>query len=127
MSRADEARAFHYAVYEAVQLIPEGRVTTYGHIAKLIYRPRNSRQVGQALKFLPSEDNNENDYPFNNENVPWWRVISSAGVISPRLESQMISQRNRLEAEGVAIDEGNGKIRLSEYGWFPETEFDDYS
>jgi len=36
MTRTDEAEAFFRAVYSAVQEIPFGKVTSYGHIAKLI-------------------------------------------------------------------------------------------
>jgi methylated-DNA-protein-cysteine methyltransferase-like protein len=36
MPRSDEAQAFFHAVYRAVQEIPQGKVTTYGHIAKLV-------------------------------------------------------------------------------------------
>jgi methylated-DNA-protein-cysteine methyltransferase-like protein len=36
MPRTDEAEAFFYAVYSAVQEIPYGKVTSYGHIAKLV-------------------------------------------------------------------------------------------
>ena len=36
MARSDEAQAFFDAVYAAIQEIPHGRVTTYGHIAALI-------------------------------------------------------------------------------------------
>jgi methylated-DNA-protein-cysteine methyltransferase-like protein len=36
MARSDEAEAFFHAVYCAVQEIPHGRVTTYGHIAMLV-------------------------------------------------------------------------------------------
>ncbi len=36
MPRTDEAEAFFSAVYAAVQEIPLGKVTSYGHIAKLI-------------------------------------------------------------------------------------------
>jgi hypothetical protein len=36
MPRTDEAEAFFYAVYSAIQEIPPGKVTTYGHIAKLV-------------------------------------------------------------------------------------------
>lgn len=37
MPRTDEASAFFFAVYSAVQEIPYGKVTSYGHIAKLIH------------------------------------------------------------------------------------------
>lgn len=36
MPRSDEAAAFFHAVYTAVQEIPHGKVTSYGHIAKLV-------------------------------------------------------------------------------------------
>lgn len=36
MARSDEAQAFFHAVYRAVQEIPPGRVTSYGHIARLV-------------------------------------------------------------------------------------------
>lgn len=36
MPRTDEAEAFFYAVYTAIQEIPHGKVTSYGHIARLI-------------------------------------------------------------------------------------------
>jgi methylated-DNA-protein-cysteine methyltransferase-like protein len=36
MSRSEEAEAWANAVYAAVQEIPRGKVTTYGHIALLL-------------------------------------------------------------------------------------------
>lgn len=36
MPRTDEAAAFFHAVYSAIQEIPYGKVTSYGHIAMLI-------------------------------------------------------------------------------------------
>lgn len=36
MPRSDEAQAFFFAVYSAVQEIPHGKVTSYGHIARLV-------------------------------------------------------------------------------------------
>ena len=38
MPRSEEAAAWFAAVYEAVQEIPPGRVTSYGHIASLLGR-----------------------------------------------------------------------------------------
>jgi methylated-DNA-protein-cysteine methyltransferase related protein len=36
MPRSEEAASFFHAVYNAVQEIPHGKVTTYGHIAALV-------------------------------------------------------------------------------------------
>lgn len=102
MPRTDEAEAFFYAVYSAVQEIPYGKVTSYGHIAKLVgtrmcyiqsYQiidnlywiindviAQRPRQVGVCLKHLSSDPASR----FNNNNVPWQRVINSKGIISPR-------------------------------------------
>ena len=38
MARSDEAQWWFHAVYEAVQEIPPGTVTSYGHIARLLGR-----------------------------------------------------------------------------------------
>ncbi|ROV97417.1 hypothetical protein VMCG_06935 [Cytospora schulzeri] len=48
MPRSDEAAAFFHAVYTAVQEIPHGKVTSYGHIAKLI----GTRPQDQAASLL---------------------------------------------------------------------------
>src|SRR5204863_9094261 len=99
MPRTDEAEAFFHAVYSAVQEIPYGKVTSYGHIAKLVGTRTYSemlvvsrwpllndptaqrpRQVGVCLKHLPANLASM----FNSSTVPWQRVINSKGIISPR-------------------------------------------
>ncbi|KAJ4321162.1 Alkyltransferase-like protein 1 [Fusarium piperis] len=94
MARSDEAAAFFHAVYSAVQEIPHGRVTTYGHIAMLVGTPQRPRQVGICLKHLPSNT----DERFNHENVPWQRVINAKGMISPSpgLNPKVLVHRPRL-------------------------------
>ncbi|KAH7906724.1 DNA binding methylated-DNA-cysteine S-methyltransferase [Hygrophoropsis aurantiaca] len=106
---------FHAAVYHVIRQIPHQKVTSYSHIAKLIGMPRHSRHVGQALKFL-----SPNAMP----PVPWYRVISAAGVISSRGPGTNGAERQReaLEAEGVEVTEGrNGDLRVNfgTWGWFP--------
>ena len=39
-----------YLIYSLIEEIPEGRVATYGQIAKLIGKENHSRFVGRALK-----------------------------------------------------------------------------
>ncbi|OLN92094.1 Alkyltransferase-like protein 1 [Colletotrichum chlorophyti] len=120
MPRSDEAEAFFYAVYMAVQEIPYGKVTTYGHIAKLIGTPERPRQVGICLKHLPADPTSR----FNTDNVPWQRVINAKGTVSPR--SQPSGARNQaaaLEAEDVQVSEtamGEFQVDFKLYGWFPE-------
>ncbi|KAI0025206.1 DNA binding methylated-DNA--cysteine S-methyltransferase [Xylariomycetidae sp. FL0641] len=120
MPRSDEASAFFFGVYNAVCEIPPGKVTTYGHIAKLIGTPKRPRQVGVCLKHLSHDP----EARFNNENVPWQRVINAKGTVSPR--SQPSGARNQaaaLRAEGVTVTRGAlGELMVdfSQYGWFPE-------
>jgi methylated-DNA-[protein]-cysteine S-methyltransferase len=57
-------------VYDILIQIPEGKVTTYGDIAKALGHPRASRQVGRIL--------NKNPTPIL---VPCHRVIMSDGSI----------------------------------------------
>ncbi|RYP36705.1 hypothetical protein DL767_003267 [Monosporascus sp. MG133] len=120
MPRSDEAEAFFYAVYSAVREIPYGKVTTYGHIAKLVGTPQRPRQVGICLKHLPEDP----DARYNHDNVPWQRVINSKGIISPR--SQPSGARNQaaaLQAEGVEVTTGalgELSVDFAEFGWFPE-------
>jgi hypothetical protein len=47
MARSDEAEAFFHAVYNAIQEIPHGKVTSYAHIARLI----GTRKLDLLLPF----------------------------------------------------------------------------
>lgn len=115
-AQSDESKAFQLAVYETTKLIPLSRVTTYGHIAKLLNKPGNSRQVGQCLKQLHLRPKKEE---YGAESVPWWRVINSQGKISERGIAEMSRQREKLREEAVLVNDSYG-VRLAEYGWFPE-------
>ncbi|KAI0324396.1 MGMT family protein [Cubamyces sp. BRFM 1775] len=106
---------FHAAVYTVVRQIPPQRVTSYGHVAKLIGMPNHSRHVGQALKFVS---------PDVQPPIPWHRVLSSSGAISSRGPGTdgAARQRDALIAEGVEVEttrSGELKVNLREYGWFP--------
>jgi len=119
MARTDEAEAFFHAVYGAIQEIPYGKVTTYGHIAQLVGMPQRPRQVGVCLKHLPLDTSMK----FNNGNVPWQRVINSRGIISPRGHpSGAANHAQALRAEGVTVrrnNMGEFMVDLGEVGWFP--------
>ncbi|KAE8452873.1 hypothetical protein EG329_013145 [Mollisiaceae sp. DMI_Dod_QoI] len=118
MPRTDEAEAFFYAVYSAIQEIPYGKVTSYGHIARLIGTPQRPRQVGICLKHLSTDPTAS----FHQNNVPWQRVINSAGKISPRHPSGAATQAQALRGEGVIVNTtslGEYTVSLAEYGWFP--------
>ena len=94
---------FRAAVYALVRRVPRGHVVTYGQVAALLRRPRSARAVGGAMARCP-------------EDVPWHRVVNSQGRISRRrVESGMLTQRIRLEQEGVRLR--RGRVVLKHYRW----------
>jgi len=95
--------SFARRVWRFVRRIPRGRVVTYGQIAERLGRPRGARVVGHAMRECPHD-------------LPWHRVVNAAGGISPRARmSGMITQRLRLEAEGIRLR--GGRVPLTRYRW----------
>lgn len=98
---------------------------TTGHIALLLGKPQNSRQVGSAMKncrviieLLNLEAGPEEQIDVGT--LPWWRVVLSAGKISPRENSSSeYLQAEKLKQEGVAVLKGH-LVDIDEYGWFPD-------
>ena len=94
-------------IYEVVRRIPRGRVATYGQVAELAGMPGHARQVGYALHALPESTA-----------VPWHRVLNARGTLSLRRSAGQITQRIRLEREGVRFDAG-GRLQLERLRWRP--------
>lgn len=96
-------------VLDVVRKIPPGTVATYGQVAALVGRPRNSRQVGKILGGLRPKDK-----------VPWHRVVNAQGKISERGEARGTEslQRRLLETEGIKFSKA-GRIRMEDYAWDP--------
>jgi methylated-DNA-protein-cysteine methyltransferase related protein len=87
-----------------IKNIPNGKVMTYGQIARLAGSPRGARQVVRILHSLSRK-----------HNLPWHRVINSKGEISFKDEEQ----RLLLECEGIEISK-KGFILLERYLYQPE-------
>ena len=86
-----------YEILSVVEEIPDGRVATYGQIARLIGRDKNARLVGKVL----SMSEYYGEYPCH-------RVVNHAGRLVPGWPEQ----RRLLEAEGVAMkDERHVALR----------------
>ncbi|KAF2852787.1 hypothetical protein T440DRAFT_466364 [Plenodomus tracheiphilus IPT5] len=122
---SEEAWLWYTTVYEAIQEIPHGKVTSYGHIARLVGKPERPRHVGVCLKNLPSPsaDSSKSSPRFHSGNVPWQRVINAKGGISPRGPGASDQQAVLLRREGVEVSQdamGQYSIDLAEYGWFPD-------
>ena len=103
--RIAAGQKFRAAVYALVRRVPRGAVVTYGQVAAMLRRPRSARAVGGAMRQCP-------------ESVPWHRVVNSQGRISRRrVSSGMLTQRIRLEQEGVKCR--GGRVPLRTYQWHP--------
>ncbi len=80
-------------IYEAVKLIPEGQVATYGQVAEAAGSRRLSRVVGYALHVNPEPGV-----------IPCHRVVMRDGAVSPAFAFGGAGrQKELLEAEGVAF------------------------
>ena len=90
-----------YGILSVVEEIPEGKVATYGQIAKLIGRERNARMVGKVL----SISEYYGKYPCH-------RVVNHAGRTAPGF----LQQRDLLEGEGVTFLP-NGNVDLKRHLW----------
>ena len=95
-------------VYEIVNIIPVGRVMTYGQIAEILGAGYTPRTVGFVM------------HAADTENVPWQRVINSQGACSTgRMTVPVNLQQSILEAEGVSFND-KGRCDLNVYRWSPE-------
>ena len=86
------------AVFDAVDTIPPGRVSTYGAIGRLI--GIGPRRVARALS------------SGGGGAVPWYRVVRADGSVA---EPVRVEQLARLAAEGIPMR--NGRVDLSAVGW----------
>ena len=99
---------FFLDVVEVVKLIPKGRVTTYGRIAKYLGSVKSSRSVGWALNNIKLDDT-----------IPAHRVVNRNGLLTGRSHFPKPDfMKNKLMAEGVLIDD-NCVVNLNKYIWDP--------
>ena len=95
---------FFKAVYAAVARIPEGRVVSYGDIAKMIGYPGRARYVGYAMRACPDD-------------LPWHRVVRADGSIAGGGYAPI--RRMLLEREGIPFLE-DGRVDMDRCRLRPE-------
>jgi methylated-DNA-protein-cysteine methyltransferase-like protein len=84
---------FFQAVFEIVQLIPHGRVTSYGAIAKCLGTAKSSRMVGWAM-------NASHSIP----GIPAHRVVNRNGLLTGKAHfSEPNEMEARLKKEGIEV------------------------
>ncbi len=86
--------SFFQKVYEVTKMIPEGRVTTYGAIARYLGAPGSARMVGWALNNCHSLD----DF------IPAHRVVNRNGFLTGKhhFHGPEVMQE-LMESEGIQV------------------------
>ena len=90
-------------IYEVVQQVPAGVVSTYGDIAAIIGGGIDAWTIGQALNQIPKQEA---------EAVPWQRIVNAQGGIS----TKGLLQRKLLQDEGILFDDRD-RIDLRRFRW----------
>ena len=94
---------FYQQVYNIVAQVPQGKVVSYGQIARMLGRPRAAREVGRAMRLCP-------------DGLPWQRVVMQDGAIAGGGFAQL--RRAMLEAEGVGFLP-DGRVEMNISRWDP--------
>lgn len=98
---------FFQQVYELVRQIPEGRVASYGQIARMLGKPRGARFVGFAMHSSPGMS----------AGVPCHRVVFKDGSLCEGFVfGGPDEQRRMLEEEGVRFLP-DGRVDMARFDW----------
>lgn len=103
---------FFEQIYEVVKLIPRGRVTSYGAIAKFLSAAKSSRVVGYAMNACHAYD----------QTIPAHRVVNRNGLLTGKMHfSTPTKMEELLASEGVVV-EGDQIKSFSDVYWDPSEE-----
>lgn len=107
-----ETFTFYENVYEVARLIPKGRVTSYGAIAKYLGAARSSRLVGYAMNGAHTQ----------NPPIPAQRVVNRNGLLTGKHHFETpFKMQELLEAEGVKV-ENDQVVDFKNLFWDPAKE-----
>lgn len=113
MKLSDKSKDFFEQVYQVCQLIPEGRVTSYGAIAKYLGAARSSRMVGWAM-----------NASHRKQGVPAHRVVNRQGLLTGKHHFQSpTAMQQLLEREGIRV-ENDKVVDFKTLFWDPSIELE---
>ena len=113
MKLSEKNKDFFQHVHEVAKLIPEGRVTNYGSIAKYLGAARSSRMVGWAMNAA-----------HGNSEIPAHRVVNRLGMLSGKMHFETpTTMEERLTEEGIMIKEDK-IVNFKEIFWDPNLELE---
>jgi methylated-DNA-protein-cysteine methyltransferase-like protein len=108
---AEQQYKFFEDVWEVVRLIPRGRVTSYGAIARYLGTAKSSRMVGYAMNAAHAL-----------HDVPAHRVVNRAGVLTGKRHFATLTRMQELlEQEGVKVKDDQ-IIHFEKHFWDPMLE-----
>ena len=90
----DNKDGFFQRVYEVAKLIPAGRVTSYGAIARYLGAAQSARMVGWAMNASHGDDS-----------IPAHRVVNRKGILTGKHHFGLNPMEALLKQEGVNIVE----------------------
>jgi len=103
---------FFSRVYEVARLIPYGRVTSYGAIARYLGTAGSSRMVGWAM----------NNTHHLSEYVPAHRVVNRNGLLTGKHHFPGTDMmKELLQSEGIPVEDDR-IIDFERYFWDPNRE-----
>ncbi|MFN4976324.1 MAG: MGMT family protein [Bacteroidota bacterium] len=107
-------RNFFEDVFEVVRLIPKGRVTNYGSIAKYLGSGLSSRMVGWAMNASHQAT----------PKVPAQRVVNRNGMLTGKFHFQTpTTMQELLEKEGVQV-KNDKVVNFKDIFWDPNKELE---
>lgn len=103
---------FYERVYDLVRQIPEGRVTSYGAVARVLGSTGSARMVGYALRHSFSAT----------PPVPAHRVVNRVGLLSGKAAfGSPTMMEQLLENEGVKVEDDK-VVNFDNLFWEPDYE-----
>lgn len=100
---------FFDSVYQVVRLIPEGRVTSYGAIAKYLGSPQSSRIVGYAMNASHAQK----------KYVPAHRVLNRQGILTGKHHFETpYKMQELLEKENIKV-KNDKVVNFEKLFWDP--------
>lgn len=105
----NKSENFFEMVYQVVEQIPYGKVTSYGAIAEFLGSKSASRMVGWAMNNAHSLD----------APIPAHRVVNRQGLLTGKMHFKGQSMQARLEAEGIQIMEDQ-IVNFEQVFWHPK-------
>lgn len=111
-----DSNDFYEKVYAVVELIPHGRVTTYGAIAGYLGVRSGARMVGYALNNLltRTQESDQRD-------IPAHRVVNRLGQLTGRAYFPDDTMRERLSQEGVTF-KAEFTVDIKQHFWDPSVD-----